>query len=179
MNDAKPPRRFRAETRAAASAVAQALALARRGQRSPHISAKGAGDIVTDVDLASEDLIRERLVGAFGLPVVGEERGGVPPADGSAYWLVDPLCGTRNFAAGMPLYSINVTLVEGGRVTIGVVGEAASGDIVMAEVGGGAWSRAPAGGEPHPVRVSDHSRMIVVEDGASAGERREHAARFM
>jgi fructose-1,6-bisphosphatase/inositol monophosphatase family enzyme len=26
----------------------------------------------------------------------------------SSYWLVNPICGTRNFASGIPLYCVNV-----------------------------------------------------------------------
>jgi fructose-1,6-bisphosphatase/inositol monophosphatase family enzyme len=69
---------------------------------------------VTATDVAVEDAVRTMVGGAVGSLVVGEERGGEPPADGAPYWVVDPICGTRNFASGVPLYSINLALVEGG-----------------------------------------------------------------
>ena len=41
------------------------------------------------------------------------------PTDGSPYWLVDPICGTRNFASGIPLYCVNLALVEDHHVAAG------------------------------------------------------------
>lgn len=37
------------------------------------------------------------------------------------HWLVDPICGTRNFASGIPLCCVNLALVEGGQVSVAVV----------------------------------------------------------
>jgi myo-inositol-1(or 4)-monophosphatase len=108
--------------------------------------------------------------------VVGEERGGEAPADGSAYWLVDPICGTRNFASGIPLYCVNLALVEGGQVTVAVVGDPSTGEIALAERDRGAW--AVKDDSRRRLTASDESRTIVVEAGKSTGGRREHAARF-
>jgi myo-inositol-1(or 4)-monophosphatase len=55
------------------------------------------------------------------------------------YWLVDPLCGTSNFAAGIPLYATNIALVEDNQVTIGVVADGVTGEIYVAQRGEGAW----------------------------------------
>src|SRR5207247_8201578 len=96
-------------------------------------------DLVTATDIAVEDAIRGIVGDALGIPVVGEERGGEAPADGSPFWLVDPICGTRNFASGSPLYCVNMALVEAGRVTVAVVGEPSTGEIDVAEGGRGAW----------------------------------------
>jgi fructose-1,6-bisphosphatase/inositol monophosphatase family enzyme len=49
--------------------------------------------------------------------------------------LVDPICGTRNFASGIPLYCINVALVEDGLVTLAVVGDPAGDEVCVAELG--------------------------------------------
>ena len=87
------------------------------------ITVKGARDIVTATDVAVEDLVRRHLGDVLGRPVVGEERGGEPPADGSPYWLVDPICGTTNFASGIPLFCVNLALVENNEVTVAVVGD--------------------------------------------------------
>jgi myo-inositol-1(or 4)-monophosphatase len=65
------------------------------------ISAKGAHDVLTQADLAVEQLIRAEVAKAFaGDLVVGEEMGG-QDAVGSAgnFWLVDPIDGTANYAA--------------------------------------------------------------------------------
>jgi myo-inositol-1(or 4)-monophosphatase len=107
--------------------------------------------------------------------VSGEERGGEAGVS-SSYWLVDPICGTRNYASGLPLYCVNVAFVERGVVTIGVVGNGANGEVLVAERGRGAWLK---GTEPRRLSVSDSSSTIIVEDGKSRGNVREQAAQFV
>jgi fructose-1,6-bisphosphatase/inositol monophosphatase family enzyme len=95
---------FRHETHVAIDAVERALELARRGVGTAVTTAKGGRDLVTATDVAVEDAVRGIVRAAVGAVVVGEERGGESPADDSPYWLLDPICGTRNFASGIPLY---------------------------------------------------------------------------
>jgi myo-inositol-1(or 4)-monophosphatase len=175
-NDPTAIQRFRPETRCAFEAVESAMRLAADGVRPDDITSKGERDLVTAADIAVEDLIRKHLTSTLGLPVVGEERGGEPPSASSAYWLVDPICGTRNFASGIPLYCVNAALVEGGQVTVAVAGDPSTGEIALAERGRGAW--AMKAGDIRRLSTNDESRAIVVEDGSSKGARREHAARL-
>ena len=167
---------FRPETLKAVEVVEQALRLARREVGAGDLASKGGRDVVTAIDVAVEDAVRELLTGALGLTVVGEERGGEAPRDGSAYWLVDPICGTRNFASGIPLYCVNLALVEDDQITIAVVGDPPIGEIDVAERGRGAW--ALRDGRRRSLAASDESRTIVVEDSASKGAMRERAAEF-
>jgi myo-inositol-1(or 4)-monophosphatase len=157
----------RRQTRAAIDAVQQALELVRDRVGSEHSELKAARDLVTGTDLAVEASLREVL----GDAVVGEESGG---ERGRSYWLVDPICGTRNFASGIPLYCVNVALVEEGDVTVAVVGDP-SGEILVAERGGGAWSAATG----RPLSVSSESEVLVIEDSHADRdeERRARAAR--
>src|SRR5687767_11235373 len=168
--------RFRPEALVAIDAVRRALAIARRGIGARDITGKGGRGLVTATDVAVEDAVRGTVSDALGFPVVGEERGGEPAADGSPYWLVDPICGTRNFASGIPLYCVNLALVEGDEVTVAVVGDPSTGEIAVAERGRGAW--ALKDGARHRLTTSDVSRTIVIEDGKSKDSRRERAARF-
>jgi myo-inositol-1(or 4)-monophosphatase len=168
--------RFRPETLAAITAVEHGLRLARRGAGAADIAPKGGRDVVTAADLAVEDSIRRIMTDTLAARVVGEERGGTAPADGAAYWLVDPICGTRNFASGTLLYCVNLALVEGGQVTVAVAGDGSTGDILVAERGYGAWVLTD--GLPRALATSESTRTIVVEDGKSTGVRRERAARF-
>ena len=170
-------RAFRRETLVAVDAVGRALDLARRRVGADAITSKGGRDLVTATDVAVEDAIRDLMTSAVGFPVVGEERGGEAPPDGSPYWLVDPICGTRNFASGNPLYCVNLALVEGGQITLAVVGDSSTGEIHVAERGGGAW--AITGSSPRPLTTSGESRTVVVEVGRSTGPRRERAAGFV
>ena len=112
------------ETRVAIRAVGRGLELARGGVGAKEITSKGGRDLVTATDIAVEDAIRRIVEGESAYPIVGEERGGKAPSDGSAYWLLDPICGTRNFASGIPLYCVNLALVEGDLITLAVVGDA-------------------------------------------------------
>jgi myo-inositol-1(or 4)-monophosphatase len=163
-------------TRVAFEAVRRGLELARSGLGADEIRFKGDRDLVTATDTAVEDEIRRILGGASPHPVVGEERGGDVPADGSPYWLLDPICGTRNFASGIPLYCVNLALVEGGRVSLAVVGDASTDEIQFAEHGRGAWAINQAG--RRQLTTSAQNQTIVIESGRGAGSSREHAACF-
>jgi len=168
-------RAFRRETLIAIDAVERGLEIAQRRVAADDVASKGGRDLVTATDVAVEDAIRELLVPSLGLPVVGEERGGEAPVDGSACWLVDPICGTRNFASGMSLCCVNLALVEGGQVTVAVVGDPLRDEIAVAERGRGAW----ADSARRRVTTSDESRTVVVEEVKFEDPRREHLARFM
>jgi myo-inositol-1(or 4)-monophosphatase len=161
---------FREETLAGVAAVDQGLALAATGLGSDVVSTKGPRDVVTAADIAIEAALRAAL---GDIPVVGEEGGGTT---GDVYWLVDPICGTRNFASGIPLYAVNVALVESGEVTVGVGGVPSTGEVHVAERGGGSWAR--RGGEWQRLAVSAASETVVIEDSHADPEpaRRERAA---
>lgn len=171
-----PPGAVRRETTVAVGAVADSLRLAHAGARDAAVTVKDGRDVVTSVDVAVEEAVRDRL-SVLGLPCVGEEHGGTPPADGSAYWLIDPICGTRNFASGVPLWCVNVALVEGGEVTAAVVGDPSTGEVAMAERGRGSWALGDGG--RRALAVSDASRTVIVEDGKAVGARRAQAARLI
>ncbi len=77
-------------------------------------TAKVGIDFVTETDLEAEqailDVVRAaRPDDAF----LGEEAGLLGPRTAERTWLVDPLCGTLNFAARTPLVGVNVALRRG------------------------------------------------------------------
>jgi myo-inositol-1(or 4)-monophosphatase len=165
----------RPEAVVAIDAVERGLELALSRVGAGDVTSKGGRDLVTATDIAVEDMVRG-IVGDLPFPVVGEERGGDAPLDGSAYWLLDPICGTRNFASGIPLYCVNLALVEGDQVALAVIGDASTGAIHVAERGRGAWI------SERDVRrqlvTSPKSQVIIIEHGHPTAARREHAARF-
>jgi myo-inositol-1(or 4)-monophosphatase len=149
---------MRPETECAirAARLAQEIADSRRGAHT--ITSKGGIDLVTDADVACEDAIRSELLSAFpDYPVIGEERGGTP-ADGRPYWLVDPICGTRNYASNIPLYCTNIALVEDGKVILGVIGVGVTGEILYCDQPQGA--RVLRGNDDLPIRVDDSSNAV-------------------
>jgi len=100
----------------AIEAMTRVLTLVQGSSGADDVTPKEGRDLVTAVDLAVEDSVRH-AGGKLTFLVMGEERGGGPPPDGSPYWLVDPICGTRNFASAVPLYCVNLALVERGAIT--------------------------------------------------------------
>lgn len=98
---------------------------------------KGAVDLVTEVDLACEDAIREVLTGlAPGTSILGEERG--LTGSGRDGWIVDPLDGTTNYAHGFPVFCVSIAWETGGRVQTGVVYDPLRDELFAAEEGCGA-----------------------------------------
>jgi myo-inositol-1(or 4)-monophosphatase len=167
---------IRTATRVAVQVVRRGLELARGGVGAEKITSKGERDLVTETDIAVEDEIRRIVEDASIHPVVGEERGGDAPTDGAAYWLLDPICGTRNFASGIPLYCVNLALVEADQITVAVIGDASNDEVQFAERGRGAWAISHGG--RRRLATSALSQTIVVESGHAIGTRRDQAARF-
>lgn len=169
-------RSFRPEALSALAAVQRGLELVQTQGDHPDVVAKGTDDVVTSTDFAVEDVVRELIMRELGHAVIGEERGGEPAA-GAPYWLLDPICGTRNFASQIPLWCINLALVEDDEVTVAVVGDPSIGGVVLAERGAGAWVF--KSGDHRRLASTDASRTIVIEDSHAEGNRREQAAEFL
>jgi 3'(2'), 5'-bisphosphate nucleotidase len=99
---------------------------------------------VTEADHAAEAIIVAGLRNATpGIPVIAEEEvaAGRITAPCAEYWLVDPLDGTREFAAGNDEFAVNIGLVRDGTPALGVVGIPAAGELFGGIVGRGAWKR--------------------------------------
>lgn len=159
------------------AAVAAGMRIAAARATDHQVSGKDGRDVVTTADIAVENAIRNMLTDALGLPSVGEEHGGSGPHDGSGYWLIDPMCGTRNYASGIPLYCVNLALIEAGDVAVAVVADPSRGELMVVERGGGAWLLGAKARQP--LTVSDTSRVVIVEEGKSTGECRARAAASM
>jgi myo-inositol-1(or 4)-monophosphatase len=88
----------------------------------PTAEHKGAIDLVTEFDRASEAYLTERLARETGFACIGEEavgkRGRYPDAP---TWYVDPLDGTTNFVHGHPFYCVSIGLTVGAAPRLGVV----------------------------------------------------------
>ncbi|MEU0370166.1 inositol monophosphatase family protein [Streptomyces sp. NPDC006283] len=79
---------------------------------------KGAGDFATAADLEAEKTILGILHAARpDDAVLGEEGGQQGVAGAARQWLVDPLCGTLNYAVGNMLVAVNVSL-RGGAAAV-------------------------------------------------------------
>ncbi len=108
------------------------------------VSRKADRSVVTEADREAEAIIASGLRAAVPhIPVIAEEEiaAGAVTAAAPAFWLVDPLDGTREFADGSDDFAVNVGLVRDGRIRLGVVGVPATGELFGGIVGIGAWKR--------------------------------------
>jgi myo-inositol-1(or 4)-monophosphatase len=77
--------------------------------------------IVTEADLASEAAMVEIIERAYpDHNLIAEERGFVDKG-ADFTWVIDPLDGTSNFAAGIPWFGVLVALLEGNRPILGAM----------------------------------------------------------
>jgi 3'(2'), 5'-bisphosphate nucleotidase len=89
------------------------------------VRAKADASPVTAADEAAEAVIVARLAELTPqVPVIAEERvasGHVPDVDAGAFWLVDPLDGTKEFVSRKGEFTVNIALIEGREPILGVV----------------------------------------------------------
>ncbi len=78
-------------------------------------SNKSDGSLVTSCDLWSDKTIVEALSKIAPNEGVLSEEGGKLVPKTNAYWIVDPLDGTTNFAAGIPYWSISIARFVDGK----------------------------------------------------------------
>ncbi|HZU13163.1 MAG TPA: inositol monophosphatase family protein [Chloroflexota bacterium] len=100
--------------------------------------AKGERDLVTAADTASEALIVRRLREAFPGDGIVAEEGGDEPSTTHRVWYVDPVDGTLNYARGVPLFSLSLSLFDGPVPVLGVVYDPMRQELFAARTGDGA-----------------------------------------
>ena len=103
-------------------------------------------DLVTDADEAAERLIAARLARLHpGAVLIGEEASTRNPAllnmlvDAELAFLIDPIDGTRNYVAGLPLFGMMIAACHRGDVIAGVIYDPVNRDSALAVRGEGAW----------------------------------------
>ncbi|MFJ4653247.1 inositol monophosphatase family protein [Nocardia sp. NPDC088792] len=102
---------------------------------------KGDNDFATSADIAAEKTILAMISEARpGDRFIGEESGGSGTATSDRVWLIDPLCGTRNFAAGTPHVAVNIATRVGTSITTAVAADPFTEEVFWAD-GDGAWIR--------------------------------------
>jgi 3'(2'), 5'-bisphosphate nucleotidase len=108
------------------------------------IDGKIDGSPVTEADLAADRIIADGLARlAPGILALSEERvtpesGGCPKDCPRAFFLIDPLDGTKEFVAGRNEFTVNLALVVDGTPLLGIIGAPALGLIWRGLVGQGA-----------------------------------------
>jgi histidinol-phosphatase len=100
---------------------------------------KGDGSEVTAADLAAEAYVRAAIAEAYPDDGILGEEGDDRPSTSGRRWIVDPIDGTRSFAAGVPLYACLLALEVDGSPVLGCCHLPVMGDTVVAAMGAGAW----------------------------------------
>ena len=119
------------------------------------VTAKADDSPVTAADLAAHHVLVDGLTALDpSIAVLSEEDANIAQhvrAGWTRWWLVDPLDGTKEFISGSEEFTVNVALIEHGRVVFGVVSMPTSGRCYYGGAGIGAWR---ADGEQiKPIRV--------------------------
>jgi myo-inositol-1(or 4)-monophosphatase len=79
------------------------------------------GDLVTEVDELAEKEILKRITSHFPNHQIRSEETGWLGVEGDWLWLVDPLDGTNNYAIGLPVYGVSITLLYRKAPVLGVI----------------------------------------------------------
>lgn len=107
------------------------------------VTAKADDSPVTAADLAAHHVLLDGLTALDpSIPVLSEEDANIAQgirAGWTRWWLVDPLDGTKEFINGSEEFTVNVALIERGRVVFGVVSMPTSGRCYYGGAGLGAW----------------------------------------
>lgn len=104
------------------------------------INFKGKNDLVTDADLASEEMILNIIREAFpDDQILAEETSKKHVLPERRTWLVDPIDGTTNFAHGFPVFCVSIALWEKQEARMGLVLEVNKEECFYALKGEGAF----------------------------------------
>ena len=82
---------------------------------------KAPKELVSDADMACQELSHDLLTEAFPYPVLSEEVRNVDVTTQNTFWVVDPVDGTHNFIAGLPLFGVSIALVSGRQFVVGAI----------------------------------------------------------
>ena len=135
------------------------------GATAARIDYKHGGSPVTEADLEVDRYLRERLGAAIpdAAWLSEETADDLRRLDYDHVIVVDPIDGTRSFAAGDPQWAVSIALVSEGRPVVGVVYAPALGMKYEASIGGGARRNG------WPIRVASRGLLREARLAAPAG----------
>ncbi|AKU16456.1 inositol monophosphatase family protein [Luteipulveratus mongoliensis] len=123
--------------------------------------AKSPNDFATDADIDAERVILDVVRSHRPLDALVAEESGQSGQSGAGdrTWLIDPLCGTLNFAAETPLAAVNVALRAHGRVDVAAVADPISGEIFWTDEGRAVLRR---DGSDEPIAPNAQSLIVDI-----------------
>lgn len=117
----------------------------RRGLAQPLRSKSSHMDVVTEADLAAEQLISTAIQEHYpGHAIFAEENvsaSGASLPDAEWVWYIDPVDGTTNYTHGLPMFAVNIGVAHQRVPVLGVTHAPALKQTYWAEEGEGAWLR--------------------------------------
>lgn len=128
-----------------AAKAAHKIIMANYGLQHTANEKMGIGDIVTETDLAADNIIAEILKEIDPeADLITEETYEARVKSGQAItldkaWIVDPIDGTTNFSHGLPYFATSIAYVENGKPVIAVIVHMPVGDVYTAVAGMGAY----------------------------------------
>lgn len=138
----------------------------------------GPADLVTIADVEAEKALHRRLSALEpDAVVVGEEAADGQPellahlANDQPAWIIDPVDGTFNFSEGKDTFGMIVAYVRGGQTVAGWIHAPVSGEMAVAERGGGAWLHGTDGSRA-PLAVAQAADLETMVGALYAGARR-------
>ena len=117
--------------------------------RISRIDKKGAIDLVTEADTASEKVIINTIQKEFPGHTILAEESGLNKGEAGHKWIIDPLDGTTNFAHQLGIFSVSIAFALNGETVFGVVLNPISRELFTAVKGKGASLNG------RPIRVSN------------------------
>ena len=103
------------------------------------IDKKGHQDLVSEANKALEEYIRLHITDAFPDDSILGEEDGFSPEKNDYVWVIDPIDGTANFVAGIPVWMVVIALVKDFRMIAGFIYDTIQDELYTAYVGEGAW----------------------------------------
>jgi myo-inositol-1(or 4)-monophosphatase len=133
-------------------------------------------NVVTAADTRSEGIIVRGIRQKFpGHSIIAEEAGCALRA--SEYtWVVDPLDGTSNYAAGIPWFGVLICVLRGKELVAGVLHIPVSGDLYAAEAGAGAYKNGKRISVTEDRKLADVLWAYGMDGGGSASEAARNVA---
>ena len=119
------------------------------------IQHKGTIDLVSEIDLASEALIIDRIRTSFPDDHICAEESSLDLHGLSVgrVWCIDPLDGTTNFSHGFPHFCVSIALLIDGAPVVAVVYDPLRQWSFFATRGGGAWRN------DQPLQVTQQTQL--------------------
>ena len=109
-------------------------------KRLAHVTDAIVRDVKLEADRESEKHIIATLTENSSYPILSEEIGYVPSKSESEFqWIVDPLDGSVNYLAGLPICCVSISLWKDEKPLIGVIYDFLHENLYKGVVGVGAW----------------------------------------